>query len=550
MKTKKIFLSIGLFLTVLFAGLFTNVEVVNAADSTPSTNVIVETDKDQYYCAMGQKFKIQITISTEENYEEGSHKYIGWLAVLRNGYWDEINSWYNNGGVVKYTYTLDSNDFPMGHFKFAASVFPADNFITGASLYDHFFYVDFIDGSYNLTLDANGGSCEATSVPVIYNCEYGELPVPTRMGYTFSGWYTDSVEGTKVSDDTVVTRMEDHTVYAHWKANQYTIVLNPGRGSCLPTSAYVTFDDTYSILDTVIVSEVEDYIFEGWYTAPEGGERITSATKVTMPANHILYAKWTEVEKPKIYTITYDANGGSGAPKEQQKTEGVDLTLRTTKPTRPGYKFLGWSTSSTATKATYLAGGTYSKDVSDTLYAVWYKYKTQTITASSKKVVYGSKAFYLNAKTSGNGKLTYTSSNKKVATVSSAGKITVKGYGKTTIKITASATSTHKKASKSITITVVPRKGVILSVSSPKKKTIQVKWQKNTTATGYQMYISRSSSFSKNTVQRTYSKSVGTMTLKGLVSGKYYYVKIRSYKNVDGVRYYGAWSAVKRIKIK
>lgn len=82
---------------------------------------------------------------------------------------------------------------------------------------------------------------------------------------------------------------------------------------------------------------------------------------------------------PDTYTISYNANGGSGAPGNQTKTYNVTLTLSSTKPTRSGYDFLGWSTSSTATSATYGAGGSYTANSGATLYAVW-KLKTYTVT--------------------------------------------------------------------------------------------------------------------------------------------------------------------------
>ncbi len=75
--------------------------------------------------------------------------------------------------------------------------------------------------------------------------------------------------------------------------------------------------------------------------------------------------------KPVTYSITYNANGGSGAPAAQTKTHGVTLTLSSTKPTRSGYTFLGWSTSSSATSATYSAGGSFNINANTTLYAVW-----------------------------------------------------------------------------------------------------------------------------------------------------------------------------------
>lgn len=88
------------------------------------------------------------------------------------------------------------------------------------------------------------------------------------------------------------------------------------------------------------------------------------------------------------YTISYNANSGSGAPSSQTKWYGKTLTLSGTKPTRTNYNFLGWGTSSTATTATYQPGGTYpaSNNANATLYAVWkLAYKAPTI---SNLVVY------------------------------------------------------------------------------------------------------------------------------------------------------------------
>ena len=76
------------------------------------------------------------------------------------------------------------------------------------------------------------------------------------------------------------------------------------------------------------------------------------------------------------YTISYNANGGSGAPASQAKNNGVTLILSSTRPTRAGYAFLGWSTSSTATTATYQPGGSYTANSNATLYAVWSKIGT------------------------------------------------------------------------------------------------------------------------------------------------------------------------------
>lgn len=99
------------------------------------------------------------------------------------------------------------------------------------------------------------------------------------------------------------------------------------------------------------------------------GHSSTASATISVPA------------KPS-YSITYNANNGSGAPSAQTKWYGENLTLSTTVPTRKGYDFLGWATSSTATTAAYAAGASYTTNEAKTLYAVWkLAYKPPTISS-------------------------------------------------------------------------------------------------------------------------------------------------------------------------
>lgn len=79
-----------------------------------------------------------------------------------------------------------------------------------------------------------------------------------------------------------------------------------------------------------------------------------------------VYCIW----KIDTYTVSYNANGGSGAPSSQTKTYGTNLTLSSTVPTRTNYIFQGWATSSTGSVA-YQPGGTYTANAGVTLYAIW-----------------------------------------------------------------------------------------------------------------------------------------------------------------------------------
>ena len=78
------------------------------------------------------------------------------------------------------------------------------------------------------------------------------------------------------------------------------------------------------------------------------------------------YCQW----QLKTYTISYNANGGSGAPSSQTKTHGVNLTLSSTVPTRTNYTFQGWATSSTGA-VQYQPGATFTTNANTTLYAIW-----------------------------------------------------------------------------------------------------------------------------------------------------------------------------------
>ena len=75
----------------------------------------------------------------------------------------------------------------------------------------------------------------------------------------------------------------------------------------------------------------------------------------------------------EVYTIEYDANGGTNAPKEQIKYQKEDIALREEIPTRETYKFVGWSETQGSETAEYKAGGAYTLDKDVILYAVWQK---------------------------------------------------------------------------------------------------------------------------------------------------------------------------------
>ncbi|MDO5409202.1 MAG: fibronectin type III domain-containing protein [Lachnospiraceae bacterium] len=169
---------------------------------------------------------------------------------------------------------------------------------------------------------------------------------------------------------------------------------------------------------------------------------------------------------------------------------------------------------------------------------------SQKITASDLTVTVGSSKSIGAKRTAGNGKLSYSSSSKKIATVSTKGKVTGKKAGKTSIKITAAETANYKKAVKKITVTVKPKGTSLTSVSSKKNGQLTVKWKKGSSISGYQLRYSKNSSM-KNAKIVTISKSATSKTLSGLTKGAKYYVQIRTYTTSSDTKYYSSWSSKK-----
>lgn len=221
---------------------------------------------------------------------------------------------------------------------------------------------------YNISFDANGG----TGAPSPQTKTYGVTLTlsstrPTRTGYTFLGWSTNkTATSATYAAGGSYTANSAATLYAVWKINTYTVSYDANGGTGAPSSQTKTYG--VALVLSAEVPTRTGYTFLGWTSNKaieaveyEKGDFYYFDSSVT------LYAVW----QINTYTISYDANGGKGAPSSQTKTHDVALTLSSTEPVRAGYTFLGWSTNKDATSADYIAGGSYSANSDATLYAVW-----------------------------------------------------------------------------------------------------------------------------------------------------------------------------------
>ena len=162
--------------------------------------------------------------------------------------------------------------------------------------------------------------------------------------------------------------------------------------------------------------------------------------------------------------------------------------------------------------------------------------KTQYVTSAGKSFILKPKA-----KT----KLTYTSSNKNVAVVSSTGKVTVKAGGYAYITVKAIENGNYKSAYAKTKIVSAPRDFTSKDVSKVKKTgktTAKITWKSLAGAKGYTVQLATNKSYKG---AKTVKNSKNSATLTGLKKGKTYYVRINAYTKVSGKNYSNKWYTVK-----
>lgn len=145
----------------------------------------------------------------------------------------------------------------------------------------------------------------------------------------------------------------------------------------------------------------------------------------------------------------------------------------------------------------------------------------------------------------------YVSSDTSVATVSANGTVTPVGCGRTVITITTTGNKAYNPATATVTVTVKPTKGIITSLKSTAKGKMVVRYKKQSpNADYYQIRYGRAGDYTTKTIKNT-SARTGKSTIKGLQSGKKYFIKVRGVKVLeDGTRLYGTWSVTKNAVTK
>lgn len=240
--------------------------------------------------------------------------------------------------------------------------------------------------TYTVSFSADpsaGGSVSTSSITVVSGTTYSlsgtsllfsdgqSVSASSSTGYYHSGW--SSTSGTITSNK---------SIRAYFTLNQYTVTfgVSPSAGGSVDLrSSTAYYGDTYSTSGNTLT--IYNRGVEGFTATatPASGYRFDhwSSTSGTITSNKTITAYFTAA--PSSYTcyLYYNANGGFNAPATQSytgtSTSSHSFTISSQEPFRNDYTFLGWSTSSSATTATYHGGDTISVgyNSSKTLYAVW-----------------------------------------------------------------------------------------------------------------------------------------------------------------------------------
>lgn len=207
-----------------------------------------------------------------------------------------------------------------------------------------------------LSFNSNGGTSVATQ-----NLYYGDLgvepAVPTRTGYTFTGWYRDAAL-TQLFNFASTAITANTQLYAGWSINQYVVSFNTGDGTAI---APVTVNYGSQVSAPTPPTRT-GYSFHGWYSDAALTQQFDFANTAITSSTQ-LYANWIVNQ----YNASFASNGGTSVG-DVIVSYGSPLA-EPTSPTRTGYTFTGWYADAALTQRFDFSTTQWSKDF--TLFAGW-----------------------------------------------------------------------------------------------------------------------------------------------------------------------------------
>ena len=205
------------------------------------------------------------------------------------------------------------------------------SYLRGTEVIDELNYKTLtLEPNNTITFNPTGGTVSETEKYYDTNDVLGTLPVPTKTGHRFDGWFTLETGGTQVDATTTVTGST--TYYAHWtELKEVRFDASPGI-----TDETVRYVETGAQIGQLPTATQTGFRFDGWFTDPQNGTQIDATTTINQDVT--FYAHWTEV-----YTVHFNPAGGTVSETERQVEHGEEIGALPT-PTKPQNTFLGWFT--------------------------------------------------------------------------------------------------------------------------------------------------------------------------------------------------------------
>ena len=199
-----------------------------------------------------------------------------------------------------------------------------------------------------------------------------DLPRPSREGYLFDGWTLATAGGGRIESGSLIMGEGDAVLRADWlsKEDKLTLDLNGGSGRVVTVGGRIDEDVTVPDPSTVLYSR-DGYKLAGWTDTPDGngGKRYSGGEPYRLTReDDVLYAWWAP-----MYTVTYDANGGTGQMPRRIFASSDELEIEKCLFQRQDYSFAGWSLAADGRGSWFKEGDKLTLSENITLYAQWEK---------------------------------------------------------------------------------------------------------------------------------------------------------------------------------
>ena len=228
---------------------------------------------------------------------------------------------------------------------------------------------------YEVTFNGNGGTPETQTISVTKDETIDTLPTVTREQYYFDGWYTNIPNGVKVENG--YRPEQSITLYAKWKkAITYGLIENDNIEVDITDDAEIVITNSSEIEESYTYTSSNPAIATVDQTGKVTGVSVgTTTITITGDESHQSLTVIVKVNDPNqvIYTVHYDANGGTGSMEYQTISKDVPTNLSNNTFIRLNYNFTGWNTASDGTGTSYANGQqvTNIAETEITLYAQW-----------------------------------------------------------------------------------------------------------------------------------------------------------------------------------